>query len=70
MALISLRRIMLSIHYLREFFAKQEPQWALIAHPSPLSTSVIYWTKKERYIKFGLKLRIFHSDIGKECIDI
>ena len=26
--------------------------------------------KKERYIKFSLKLRTFHLNIVKECIDI
>ena len=28
----------------------------------------IYRTKKERYIKCSLKLRIFHFNIVKECI--
>ena len=27
----------------------------------------IYWTKKERYIKFSLQLRIFHLNIVKVC---
>ena len=31
---------------------------------------IIYWTKKERFIKFSLKLRIFHLSIVKKCIDI
>ena len=30
----------------------------------------LYWTKKERYIKFSLKLRIFHLKIVKERIVI
>ena len=30
----------------------------------------VYWTTKERYMKFSLKLRIFHINNVKEYIDI
>ena len=45
-------------------------QWPIDLQSPFGGITVLYWTKKESYIKFSLKLRIFHLNIVKECIVI